>query len=144
MEWAVECFKGEHVGSAEIATPAVVGAVIDLGLCLSLMERSSIELLRETYELGELIGFPGVEGLPKNSGGSDRLRRELDCATVNMLHWVRENYQKGHPRFESVRALFSEGKPIYPESGFMERSHIQICVRNAECIKGYFYPKDLK
>lgn len=34
--------------------------------------------------------------------------------------------------------MFTEGKPLYPGAGFHEKSHIQICVRNPNCIKGYF------
>ena len=143
LEWAEEKAQGNYSGSTVIETPAVVGAVIDLGYCLNLMERSSIELLRDTYELLEIFGIPGQEDLPENSGGSDRLRRELDCTVLNMVHEIREQYEKGAKAFDSVRALFSEGKPIYPEAGFMEKTHVQVCVRDVGCIKGYFHPKDV-
>jgi hypothetical protein len=44
-------------------------------------------------------------------------------------------------RFDSVRGLFREGDPIYPGSGFYERTHTQIAVRSLECIKGVFLPR---
>lgn len=33
-----------------------------------------------------------------------------------------------------------EGWEIYPNAGFRESNHIQICVRNPNCIKVYFVP----
>lgn len=43
--------------------------------------------------------------------------------------------------YDSVRALFPEDTPLFDESGFRARNHIQICIINADrCIKGYFKP----
>jgi hypothetical protein len=39
-----------------------------------------------------------------------------------------------------VRAAFIEGEPLYPNAGFNDRNHIQLCVVNPRCIKGYFRP----
>ena len=44
------------------------------------------------------------------------------------------------PSFDSVRCAFWEGEELYPGAGFKEKNHIQICVRNHNCIKGYFRP----
>lgn len=44
--------------------------------------------------------------------------------------------------FDSARGLFSEGKRIYPDAGFKAKTHVQICVRNPSCIKGYFVPPE--
>lgn len=77
--------------------------------------------------------------LPRNEGGADLLRRNLDCAVINYLHKVRE---KARLRaFDTFRGVFIEGKRIYADSGFREKTHIQICVRNAACIKGVFRVK---
>jgi hypothetical protein len=37
-----------------------------------------------------------------------------------------------------VRAAFPEGREIYPGAGFDEKTHIQIALRNLDCIKGVF------
>ena len=39
--------------------------------------------------------------------------------------------------------IFWEGKPLYPNAGFAEKNHIQICVCNPNCIKGYFLPRGI-
>jgi hypothetical protein len=41
----------------------------------------------------------------------------------------------------SVRGVFFEGPDLYLNSGFKEKDHIQICIRNPNCIKGYFLPR---
>ena len=45
--------------------------------------------------------------------------------------------------FDSVRGVFWEGKELYKNAGFREKDHIQICIRNPNCIKGYFLPREL-
>ncbi len=45
---------------------------------------------------------------------------------------------KGELPFDSIRAVFVEGDPIYPDAGFNEKSHIQICIINPNCVKGIF------
>ena len=43
--------------------------------------------------------------------------------------------------FDSVRGVFVEGNPLYEGAGFHHKNHIQICIRNPNCIKGYFLPR---
>ena len=38
---------------------------------------------------------------------------------------------------------FWEGQELYPNAGFREKNHIQICVCNPNCIKGYFLPRGI-
>jgi hypothetical protein len=45
--------------------------------------------------------------------------------------------------YDSVKGVFWEGDELYPNAGFREKDHIQICVRNPNCIKGYFLPREL-
>lgn len=71
---------------------------------------------------------------------SELMLRELDCAVIEVLHKAREN--GGFPQFDSVKGVFWEGKELYPNAGFREKDHIQICVRNPNCIKGLFLPRD--
>ena len=67
--------------------------------------------------------------------------RKLDCAVVNHLHQILETAKL--PAFDTVKGIFIEGGPIYENSGFYKRTHVQICVRNLECIKGVFrVPED--
>jgi len=80
--------------------------------------------------------FESGLSMPKNYGGADLLQRRLDCAVINYIHEI--NKSGGKKPFESVRGVFFEGKPIYETSGFYEKTHIQICVRDLSNIKGVF------
>lgn len=52
------------------------------------------------------------------------------------------NYNKinGYPEYDSVRGVFTEGGSAFEGSGFKSKTHIQLCIRNPNCIKGYFDP----
>ncbi|HVX86914.1 MAG TPA: hypothetical protein VH253_19175 [Phycisphaerae bacterium] len=122
-----------------IRQPAVVGAIIDPGRCLNLMDAQFIRLLKQSYAhlraLHQVAGKP----LPRNrpvAGSRDLLLRDLDCAVIETLHSI--NREQGVPPFDSARGAFIEGGPAYPGAGVHDASHIQICVRNPRCIKGYF------
>ena len=55
-----------------------------------------------------------------------------------MVH--RYNTAMGLEAYDSIRGLFTEGKEVYPGSGFVEKTHVQLCIVNPNCIKGYFAP----
>lgn len=127
-----------HRPHSHIREPFVVGAIIDPGYCLSLMQREHLILVESAYsDLKYLVEDSGGR-MPENSGGMDRFKRHLDCAVLQMLHSRRE--ANDLRSFDTVRGLFQEGAEPYPNAGFRMKNHIQICVRNPECIKGYFRP----
>lgn len=122
----------------KIRAPAVIGAVIDLGLCLDMTASASIEQVRIAYESVAAATAQNGISLPANS--DDGLRRHLDCFVIEALHGIRKG--AGELPLDSLKGVFLEGVPIYSKSGFYEKTHIQICVRNPECIKGVFRVPD--
>lgn len=130
--WAKNRFKNNA---------AVVGAVIDLGYCLNLTDSASNEILKTGFDLLKLrCSLSGVE-MPQNiksSKSKDILLRNLDCAVIQQIHDY--NKQTMKPDFDSVRGIFTEGKPVYDGAAILEKTHVQICVCNPNCIKGYFSP----
>jgi hypothetical protein len=68
--------------------------------------------------------------------------RRLDCAVIQFLHHDRE--ENNLPAFDTVRAAFPEGTPLYESAGFLERTHIQICVRDPSSVLGYFRVKKVR
>jgi len=132
IEFARELKKLKRV--TKVTTPAVVGAVVELGLCLDLTTSAGVQQVQDSHqELVEIAAEADYE-LPKNNG--DSLRRNLDCAVIELLHDARE--EKDLPSIDTVRGVFLEGSPIFEGSGFFHKTHIQICVCNPECIKGVF------
>lgn len=125
-----------------IKKPAVLGAVIQLGYCLDLVDSESLEFLKIGYSMLETTldksEFESLKNVaPK--GADDLLIRRLDCAVIEAVHKYRKDEKLRS--FDSVRAVFFEGKNIYPTAGFKEKNHLQICVRNPNCIKGFFLPR---
>lgn len=136
LQWATELSKRPK---SNIKKPAVIGAIIDLGRCLDLLDYDNLDYIREAHQI--LVTTLDITDtpVPINSGKThDLLFRELDCAVIETLHTTFE--VEGKPAFDSVRGVFWEGDPIYDSAGFREKDHIQICVRNIDCIKGYFLP----
>lgn len=130
--------------NSKIKRPAVLGAVIDLGYCLDLMDSKYLSELRLGYnvlaEKLQKVGNP----IPKNTdirGNQDKLLRKLDCAVIETLHKLSSDAGERH--YDSVKGLFVEGDELYPGAGFHEKNHIQICLRNPNCIKGYFLPRTM-
>lgn len=80
--------------------------------------------------------------MPRNKvlpGSNDKLLRELDCAVIENLHTMQRQIRLDS--FASVRGVFVEGNELYLGGGFHDKNHIQICVRNPNCIKGFFVPR---
>jgi hypothetical protein len=137
MRWAQE--ESKKAGS-RIKTPCVLGAVIDLGNCLNLIDAEFLDVVRSTHERFEkTVVESGVE-MPKNSG-LDLRNRKLDCAVFQSLHEFRE--EDALPAFDTVRAFFVEGEPLYATAGIRALDHIQICVRKMQKVVGYFLAKDV-
>lgn len=131
-------------GKKPIKTPAVVGAIIDLGYCLNLLEAHSIGVVKQSYEILHDLNISSKSEMPRNlgaKGSKELLLRNLDCAVIEAVHIFNKKAER--PDYETVRGMFIEGEPIYESAGIYDKSHIQICVRNPNCIKGYFHPRQL-
>jgi len=134
QEWAEE----RHARGV-IEEPFVLGAVIDLRHCLDLFDREAMRLVAAAHVTAVASMQLAGEAVPVNSGKTpDQANRKLDCLMLNSLHQFRAGSRQ--TPFDSVRGPFLEGEPIYAGAGFRSQSHIQICVCNPDCIKGYFRP----
>ena len=133
LQWAAQ--------SRRVDSPGVVGVVLDLGHCLNLLNAACIEEVGAANELlDEHVWTDGVERPSNRSGGSatDPLIRDLDCTVIETLHELRAD--EGFDPYQSVRGMFPKGEELYPGAGFRSKNHIQICVCDVSCIKGYFHP----
>jgi hypothetical protein len=116
--------------------PAVLGAYIQLGRCVDLLDESITALLGETYELLTRAFAEQGRSLPQNRGQEGKLR-ELDCMVINACI---DDAQRRGAGYDTVRGAFLEGTSVYPGAGFSRESHMQIAVRNPSCILGVFRP----
>lgn len=74
--------------------------------------------------------------LPVNKGKAQK-RRELDCAVINDCL---DRMERRSIPFDTVRGAFLEGPPVFPGTTISAETHIQIAVRNVDCILGVFRP----
>ena len=150
LQWAEDKQK-----RGEIKKAAVIGAILQLNYCCDLLDSKYIKTIQHYYQLMaasyKKAGWP----LPKNKDlptdqYKDKILRELDCSVIEFMH--NEIYRQakeqlnaiGHTDykiFDSTRGMFTEGGPAFDGAGIFEKSHIQICIRNLNCIKGFFLPR---
>jgi len=127
----------------EIEEPAVLGAYIHLGRCFDLTDTHATQQLEPYFTLLEMTMKAKGERVPVNrkagEGDLDLVLRDRDCAVLNFcMDELDRNH--GGVYHQSVRGVFVEGKPAFPGAGIRTKTHVQIAVRDPECVIGYFKP----
>lgn len=141
LQWARDKEKRGRLNKA-----SVIGVVFTLDYCLDLIDSQFIRMLSVYYELMKKDLIRIGKKLPENKDvkedkHKDLLIRELDCAVIEYLHQkIKEEIEHDNKsqikKFDSARGVFTEGGPAFPGAGVQKKSHIQICIRNMDCIKG--------
>jgi hypothetical protein len=127
LRWARERF-------AEQAR--VIGAVIQLGSCFDLLDEKNTSLLKASYDAFRSNYRAAKRQLPKNRGKGKKLR-QLDRAVINDC--ITDLLAHSIP-CDTTRGAFLEGEPLFPGTTISAETHIQIAVRNINCILGVFRP----
>ena len=146
LQWAHD--KKKRGG---ITDPSVVGVIYQLDYCLDFTDSQFTDILPEYYErMKEDLSNAG-QPLPQNRDldhdkYKDLILRELDCAVIEYMHQKIEEEIKGNPTsqlqpFDTARGIFTEGGSAFEGGAIQKKSHIQVCIRNLNCIKGFFIPR---
>jgi hypothetical protein len=135
LDWAQEVAVRS---STKIRDPFVIGALINPQHCLSLIDYGALPEVRAAYDVLEAMFIAAGRPMPENTAPRDGLfmRRALDCAVIKMGHQLRA--LAARRAFDTVYGVFEEGGALYPGAGFKLKTHVQIAVRNLDCIVGYF------
>ena len=150
MQWAKDKKKREQIKS-----PAVIGAVLDLGYCCDFTDSRFIGMIQIYYASMAKKYKEAGKNLPhnkdvKNDAHKDKILRELDCTVIEFMHnYIRDQIVKDlrakgfsdYKLFDSTRGVFMEGGPAFTGAGISEKTHTQICIRNLNCIEGFFLPR---
>jgi hypothetical protein len=127
-----------------IATPAVVGAVLQVQSWLDMTTQAGIKefsLAFQAFAAGlDATGTPVPKNRPASDTDTDVIYRALDNAVFTWLHKARESQDPPLPAFQAVRAAFHQGDKVAPTSGFHASTHIQISLRDNDCVVGWFLP----
>jgi hypothetical protein len=138
LHYAVEVANGKQFNKTGIKSPFILGAIVQLGNCLNLVEAKSLALLKEAHDgLANVYSDVNKE-MPINKGAN----RKLDCAVIRFIHKTRKD--NNLPGYDSVRSAFNEGEKVYEGANFTTRHNIQVCVINRSLINGYFLPRPLE
>jgi hypothetical protein len=127
-----------------IATPAVVGSLLQIQNWLDMTTQAGIKEFGMAYHA--MVAGLNVTGsaIPTNRPASDSdtdvIYRALDNAVFTWLHKARASQLPALPAFQAVRAAFHQGDKIAPTSGFHASTHVQISVRENNCVVGWFLP----
>lgn len=139
LDWAKA-----RAASGKMETPAVVGAILNLGNCFDLLDVRYTLVLKQAWPQFLETKKAAKQDIPTNKDpkgipNRDKLLRYRDCAVVN---WTIEQLEDhaDNQNFDSVRGVFQEAEPVFEDSGIRLKSHIQIAIRNPACIVGYFKP----
>ena len=137
LEYADASARRTQFNKVPIKEPFVLGAIVDLGNCLNLVESGSLEILSQAYKgLNQVINGSGGK-MPFNKKDN----RALDCAVIQFIHHSNELERKA--AYDTVRCAFPEGQEAYEGAFITSKLHLQICVRNTQFIKGFFLPRPL-
>jgi len=139
-EWAIE--QAKHPG-AMITQPTVLGAQIDLGICLDLLDTANTWLLRKRFVNFQRFFRQNKIPMPQNrdaqsSRRGDKVLRFRDCAVIDFT--LSRLFENEGIKCQTVRGVFLEGGPAFPGSKILLKSHIQIAVRDPHCITKMFQP----
>jgi hypothetical protein len=142
---ALEFAKERNIKNIE--EPFVIGAVLNLGNCLDLTTRKSLRILKASYDVLQSTADNANLSQIRNKVGKGAITgdirvRNLDCYLIESIH--KFNDENHIAPYDSVRAGFWEGDELYEDAGFREKNHIQICIRNPQCVLGYFLPRNSK
>lgn len=111
----------------------VIGAVIQLGNCLDLTDLRYTQLLADAFERLNTDYLGRQLPLPQNTG-RDFGHRILDCLVINYLA------SEISEQVQTVRGAFEEGTEAFPGAALKMETHLQIAVRDRQCILGVFRP----
>ncbi|WP_436076147.1 hypothetical protein [Acidovorax delafieldii] len=137
-----------------IATPAVVGAVLEVDRWLDLTTQAGIADFTRAAEAlvsgSEERGTPQPHNKAAFDGDKDLLHRAFDKAACNMVHVFRgllheqalkdqvtEEIIASAP-YQATRGAFEQGGLVSTGSSVCADTHIQIAVQDLTCIKGWF------
>jgi len=117
---------------------AVLASMIRLGNCFDLLDPDN---------LGVLSGFcVEYEKLERKIGSSPKVNRNkskyLDCAVFQFAYAA---FDDRDDPVDSCRAVFvPSNQRLWSRSGVYRNAHIQLCVRNPDCILGTWLVKPLQ
>lgn len=144
LQFARDAKIRSKISRGRIRYPYVVGAVIELGNCLNLLDQAGLMEMRTAHQMLKSLAEAEGKQLKRNKSKDKSgayLVRTLDCSVLEHLHQMRKD--AGLPKYDTVIGALWEGEELYEDAGITDKNHMQICVRSEECIRGYFRVREV-
>ena len=110
---------------------AMLEAEIDLGSCLNLLDAEHFDALASVFDTVRQDRTSAGDLLPENT---ERGRHELDRMIVELYCTLAAGLEDP---FQTVRGAFPEGRPVFPGSKILSRTHVQLAVRDLTCVSNW-------
>ncbi|MBW4620578.1 MAG: hypothetical protein KME17_14640 [Cyanosarcina radialis HA8281-LM2] len=111
--------------------PAVICALIRLENCIDLLDINWFPQLKNVYNLFVQQYESTDRPLPKQNPDRSKAHR-LDCAFFNFTIQLLSSQGQA---IAGIRAVFVEGKQIFPNSAIFDLAHVQIVIKNPNLIQ---------
>ncbi|WP_426303939.1 hypothetical protein ACN9MJ_13045 [Acidovorax facilis] len=137
-----------------IGTPAVVGVVLDVSRWLDMTTQEGIDnyriALRTLLTGFAATGKPPPANTAAFSGDADLIHRSLDRAVYELIHSLRatelaNGMAEGDASkvvdmapYQATRGAFKQGLQVGATSSVHEGNHVQIALRDVNCVRGWF------
>ena len=133
--WADRKRKNEHWPRDEEV--AVVASMIRLGFCFDLLDPDNTHEIKACYR--EYLIF--CERLGQEPRKNYQHRKYLDCAVFQLAYAA---FKRDGIQVDSSRSVYVPTGPrrrAWKSSSVSEDAHIQLCIRNDDCILGSWLAK---
>jgi hypothetical protein len=100
LEYAIENAEKKQFNKVPCKTPFVIGAIIELGNCLNLVEAESLQILSTAYDGLKKVMNEADKKMPINKGDN----RALDCAVIKYIHQA--NKLDGKAAYDTITKTF--------------------------------------
>ena len=113
---------------------AIVASMVRLGFCFDLLDPANVDYLAAVHDLYVKRQAAVGNAVPKNVLSSKR----LDCAVFEYA-FALIKADESSPTADSARAVYvptGTAKRVWKQSWISHDAHIQLCVRNPDCILG--------
>lgn len=118
LEWARQRFGDQA---------SVVGAEIDLADGIDLLDVRWHAAVSDAYARYRAVLVRQGTPLPRQTRGAHRRDRAV-------LNYLAARLEEADRPVKAIRAAFAEGEPLFPDSALLDRSHVQIAVRDSSAI----------
>lgn len=143
---ASHSYPARRYTARPIASPSVVGSILKVASWLDMTTQAGLVEFKESYQGMLAVLDADQRPVPHNRAASDDdadiIYRALDNAVFNWMHRTRAQMSPPQAPYQAVRAAFHQGPEIAPRSGFHERTHVQIALRDDSCVFAWFLPEN--